>query len=206
MIGILDYGLGNVTAFANIFGRLGITAQLVRTPAEVDQADRLILPGVGAFDWAMARFSASGLRDAVERAVNVHRRPILGICVGMQMMLDASEEGSSLGLGWVAGRVTKFVTPTGAPQFTLPHMGWNDVVPSGEQQLFRGIETPRYYFLHSYRAVPSDRDHVIATADYYGSFAAAIRADNVLGTQFHPEKSHGWGIELLRNFATVERC
>lgn len=206
MIGILDYGLGNVTAFANIFSRLGVQARLVRSAEEVDQSDRLILPGVGAFDWAMARLNSSGLRDAVERAVQVQHRPILGVCVGMQMMLESSEEGSTPGLAWLPGRVEKFVAPVGAPHFALPHMGWNDVTPSIGHHLFHGIDVPRYYFLHSYRVVPSVREHVIATSDYYGAFAAAIGNGNVIGTQFHPEKSHEFGIRLLNNFASLAPC
>ena len=199
---IVDYGLGNIQAFAHIYNRLNIAASIATTSEHIAGARRLILPGVGAFDWAMARLDRSGMRAALDHAVIEEKRPVLGVCVGMQMMARSSEEGALAGLGWIDATVRRFdeAALAGKP---LPHMGWNDVCPGTDGCLFRGIAAPRYYFLHSYYFAPADPADTLATADYGGNFTAAVRQDNVYGTQFHPEKSHDWGIELLRNFASV---
>ena len=199
---IVDYGLGNIQAFAHIYNRLNIAASIATTSEHIAGARRLILPGVGAFDWAMARLDRSGMRAALDHAVIEEKRPVLGVCVGMQMMARSSEEGALAGLGWIDATVRRFdeAALAGKP---MPHMGWNDVCPEADGCLFRGIAAPRYYFLHSYYFAPADPADTLATADYGGNFTAAVRQDNVYGTQFHPEKSHDWGIELLRNFASV---
>lgn len=203
MIAIVQYGLGNVAAFANIYKRLNIPAGIAVTPEEILVADRLILPGVGAFDWAMKRLDASGLRPALEEAVS-HGIPVLGICVGMQMMAQRSDEGKLPGLGWIAGEVRRFDEAAFTQKTCLPHMGWNDVAPCDGDGLFRElVEGARFYFLHSYYFVPCNPDHVLATTDYNGCYASAVRSGNVFGVQFHPEKSHAWGIQLLKNFAEL---
>jgi imidazole glycerol-phosphate synthase subunit HisH len=201
MIAIVHYGLGNVQAFANIYKRLNIPAEVAETPAAILAADRLILPGVGAFDWAMKRLDASGLRPALEEAVG-RGKPVLGICVGMQMMAERSDEGFLPGLGWIDGEVKRFDEASFTQKTRLPHMGWNDVTPRNGSELFRGLDSgARFYFLHSYYFMPRNPDHVLATTDYNGRYASAVQAGNVLGVQFHPEKSHAWGIQLLKNFA-----
>lgn len=199
---IVDYGLGNIQAFAHIYDRLNISASVATTAAEIAAARRLILPGVGAFDWAMARLDRSGMRAALDHAVITDKRPVLGVCVGMQMMARSSEEGALGGLGWIDATVRRFdeAALAGKP---MPHMGWNDVSARSTDCLFDGIEAPRYYFLHSYYFAPADPADSLATTNYGGAFSAAVRRGNVYGTQFHPEKSHGWGVELLRNFAGV---
>lgn len=200
MIAIVDYGLGNVQAIANIYQRLNITVRRASTPAELAGADRFILPGVGAFDWAMTRLNDSGMREPLDAAVRAGQ-PVLGICVGMQMMGEGSDEGQLPGLGWVPGRVRRLTAPPGSV-LPLPHMGWNDVSPVRPGGLFERLEAPpRFYFLHSYYFEPTHQSDVLATAEYPRPFAAAVERDQVLGVQFHPEKSHGWGIQLLRNFA-----
>lgn len=204
MIGLVDYGLGNISAFANIYRRLGIDAMSARSPEDILHASKLILPGVGAFDWAMARLTESGLRGALDEAVLGRGIPVLGVCVGMQMMARSSEEGVSSGLGWIGAEVQRFrrnMLPKGT---RLPHMGWNDVSPRQESPLFGGIESPCFYFLHSYYFSPDEPEDVIASAVYGAEFAAAVCAGRIYGAQFHPEKSHDWGITLLRNFA--ENC
>ena len=201
MIGLVDYGLGNLEAFANIYRQLGIETKRVSRPSEIDAARLLILPGVGAFDWAMARLNASGLRDSLDAAVLKKRTPVLGVCVGMQMMMERSEEGASPGLGWIKGGVIR--VPARAAGLPLPHMGWNDVNPRGDDPLFARIEAPRFYFLHSYCVSPGSRDAVLAETNYGASLACAVRQDHVAGVQFHPEKSHHWGVRLLENFATA---
>jgi glutamine amidotransferase len=203
VIGIVDYGLGNVRAFENIYRRLGIAAEPVRNAAELEAADRLILPGVGAFDWAMARLSDSGMIDALNRRVLNEGVPVLGVCVGMQIMAQGSDEGSAKGLGWIDGWVERFRDEWFNTRTHLPHMGWNDIEVSGIPALFSEMAAPRFYFLHSYFFHAVDEGHVVARTHYGQVFASAIRRDNIWATQFHPEKSHDWGVQLLRNFAEV---
>lgn len=201
MITIVDYGLGNVQAFLDIYRRLNIPARNAREAGELDGAERLILPGVGAFDWAMERLERSGMRGALDRLVVEERTPVLGVCVGMQMMADRSEEGALPGLGWIPGDVVRFDERNFNHRTHLPHMGWNEASPVGDAALFAGIDEPTYYFLHSYHYVLRSPDHVLATSRYGGEFSSAICNGNIFGTQFHPEKSHRWGIALLANFA-----
>ena len=201
MIAILDYGLGNARAFHDIYRRLGAEAVLARTPAEVAAADRIVLPGVGAFDWAMSRLNTSGMRSELEAAVLGRQVPVMGICVGMQMLASSSEEGRLPGLGWIPGSVRKF-TSAAPGDMRLPHMGWNDVRPVAESPLFPQVEiAPRFYFLHSFYYVPDDPATATGHTDYHGVFTSAISCRNVHGVQFHPEKSHDWGVQLLRTFA-----
>jgi imidazole glycerol-phosphate synthase subunit HisH len=199
---LVHYGLGNIQAFAHIYQRLDIAVDVAETSERVAAAKRLILPGVGAFDWAMARLDKSGLRAALDEAVLRRSVPVLGVCVGMQMMAKSSDEGLAPGLGWISAKVERLFKEVGAHR-PLPHMGWNDVIPKSTACLFAGIEEPRFYHLHSYYMVPEDESEILATADYGGAFATAVRKGNVFGTQFHPEKSHQWGIDLLDNFARM---
>lgn len=199
---LVNYGLGNIQAFAHIYHRLGISVEIADKPDQLARAERIILPGVGAFDWAMARLLRSGLRETLDDLVLNRGTPVLGVCVGMQMMAQRSEEGALAGLGWIEGDVVRFREET-VKETGLPHMGWNDLSLSSSGGLFRDISSPRYYFLHSYFVAPRNPEHVLATAFYGREFAAAIGRGNIFGTQFHPEKSHAWGIDLLRNFAEV---
>lgn len=197
---LVNYGLGNIQAFVHIYQRLNITVEVATTVAQLSAAQRLILPGVGAFDWAMTRLNASGMRESLDDAVLNRKVPVLGVCVGMQMMAEDSDEGSAPGLGWIKGSV-KSLSPMSQQQLPLPHMGWNNVDPSKTDCLFAGIDSPKYYFLHSYCIVLKNSKDSLATSEYGHSFVSAIRHDNVFGTQFHPEKSHNWGVDLLLNFA-----
>lgn len=200
MISIIDYGIGNVLAFRNVYARLNIPVSVARTPTDLSQSTKLILPGVGAFDHAMERLEASGMRGPVEELVLQQKMPVLGICVGMQMLADSSEEGRKKGLGWVGGTVLKFRDPA----LTLPHMGWNDVKPTSAARLFLGMENnARFYFLHSYYFACLDPKDVLAVSDYGGGFSCAVNRGNIFGVQFHPEKSHSWGGQLLKNFAEL---
>lgn len=197
---LVNYGLGNIQAFAHIYQRLNIPVEVATTPEQLARAEKIVLPGVGAFDWAITRLNDSGLRDMLDDLVLRKQVPVLGVCVGMQMMAQRSEEGVLPGLGWIDGEVVRF-NPMQTGHAPLPHMGWNDVQPSTDDILFRGIESPRYYFLHSYYIVPRNSEDVLASAVYGEIFTAAVRNSHIFGTQFHPEKSHQWGIDLLRNFA-----
>jgi imidazole glycerol-phosphate synthase subunit HisH len=204
VITIVDYGLGNIQAFANIYKRLGIAARFARSADDLAEASHIILPGVGAFDWAMSLLDASGMRATLDRLVLEERKPVLGICVGMQMMARCSEEGSAAGLGWFDAEVRRFDETRIQSRTHLPHMGWNDVVPRDATGLFRDLGSgARFYFLHSYYFAPNDPSDVLATADYGDRFACAVRRGNVHGLQCHPEKSHGWGTQLLKNFAEL---
>lgn len=204
MICIVDYGLGNVQAIANIYRRLNIPVRVASDATELSEADRIVLPGVGAFDWAMAKLDASGMRATLDRRVLEDKCPVIGICVGLQMLARRSEEGQSAGLGWIDADVRLFDESRFRGPTHLPHMGWNDVTPRAGEALFAGLEEDaRFYFLHSYYLAPADRSDDIATCHYGSDFCCAIRRDNVMGVQFHPEKSHQWGIRLLKNFAEL---
>lgn len=202
MIAILGYGLGNMKAFQNIYRELNIRCVVAEDRETLAAADRVILPGVGSFDHAMRRLRASGLFETLEEAVVGQGKPILGVCVGMQMLAESSEEGVEPGLGWVKGTVAKIRFAEEGPRGLLPHMGWSTISKKPEESLLAGLDDELgFYFLHSYQFVCSDPAHVIATANYATSFHCAVRRDNVHGVQFHPEKSHHNGIRLLKNFA-----
>lgn len=204
MIGVVDYGLGNVGAFLNMYKRMNLPARAARTAAELEESSHIILPGVGAFDEAMELLDRSGMRDSLERLVQGERRPILGVCVGMQMLADGSDEGSRTGLGWVPGRVKSLAGLSRQNDLPLPHMGWNDVIPTSGEGLFASLERDsRFYFLHSFYFDCSDISYRAASASYGADFSCAVRRGNVWGVQFHPEKSHHFGAALLRNFATL---
>ena len=204
MITIIDYGLGNIQAFVNVYKRLHIPVVVARTPQELLGASKLILPGVGAFDHAMALLNASGMRDTLDELVLVKKIPVVGICVGMQILADSSEEGVLPGLGWVPGRVRHFRSVPWLERLALPHMGWNDVQPLHSNPLFKGFEDEaRFYFLHSFYFECNQQSHAAARASYGLDFSCAVAVNNVYGVQFHPEKSHHCGVGLLKNFAEL---
>jgi glutamine amidotransferase len=204
MIVIVDYGLGNIKAFSNMYKRMNIDARTARSADELAEATRIILPGVGHFDHAMELLDASGMRNALDDAALSRHVPILGICVGMQILAEGSDEGSRAGLGWIPGRVRSMTNLPLSNSMPLPHMGWNDVRPVGSSSLFAGLEQDaRFYFLHSFYFAPSHESDIAAFANYGADFACAVGAGNVRGVQFHPEKSHQWGARLLKNFAEL---
>jgi len=201
---IVDYGMGNVGSIANMLRKLGVPAVLSDVPEVVAAADRLILPGVGSFDVAMENLRSRGLVEPLTRRVMVDGAPLLGICLGMQLLAESSEEGSLPGLGWVAGRVTRLpaVGPDGP--LPIPHMGWSKVrceKPSAVLTSLGG--EARYYFVHSYAFRCADPADVLGVTDYGESFTSAVEHDNVIGAQFHPEKSHRHGMALLADFAAI---
>lgn len=203
MIAILDYGFGNVRAFSNIYRELNIAHVVTSNPSDLDRAEKVILPGVGAFDHAMERLHASGLTGPLTECVMGSAKPVLGVCVGMQMLARSSEEGTAAGLGWIEGVVEKIAFPAGEAG-QLPHMGWNSIRSCGENPLLAGLdEAFGFYFLHSYRFRCDNATHVIAVTDYAGEFTCAVNHGNVYGAQFHPEKSHHNGVRLLKNFAEL---
>lgn len=202
MITIVDYGLGNVGAFANTYKRMDLPVRVARTADDLASAERIILPGVGAFDHAMDLLDASGMRATLEDLVVEKKRPVIGVCVGMQMLADGSDEGERAGLGWISGRVRHFSHARSNTDLPMPHMGWNDVKPAAGESLFKGLEADaRFYFLHSFYFEAADLADVAARTSYGLEFACAVRRGHVQGVQFHPEKSHHFGSTLLKNFA-----
>jgi glutamine amidotransferase len=204
MIRILDYGVGNLRAILNIYKHLGIPASLAKNASQLIDADKLILPGVGSFDQAMKLLEASGMRSMLEDLVIKRTVPILGICVGMQMLAESSEEGARSGLGWISGKVLKLKPIKIEDNLLLPHMGWNEVEIIRDSPLFRYIEPiNHFYFLHSFYFKCSNTDNEIGLTEYGNKFASAISNSNIYGVQFHPEKSHQFGIDLLRGFSEI---
>jgi glutamine amidotransferase len=204
MITIVDYGVGNIAAFLNTYHRLNIEAKTARTAEQLDDASRILLPGVGSFDHAMERLEQSGMRAALDNLALRKGVPILGVCVGMQMLGRDSDEGTRPGLGWIDGRVRALGSLVSEDQFPVPHMGWNDVRPVVSSQLFDGLDAGgRFYFLHSYYFECDRAADAIAVTNYGTDFACATNAGNIFGVQFHPEKSHHAGARLLQNFARL---
>ena len=204
MIAIVNYGLGNVQAIANIYQRLHLDCIIATRGEELNRASHLILPGVGSFDWAMRRLDESGLRSSLEKCVMERQKPVLGICVGLQMLARRSEEGVLPGLGWIDADVLRFDVSENPGRMQLPHMGWNEVSPISATGLFHDLgPTSRFYFLHSYYFKTNRQCDVLATTDYNGVFASSAGSGHVMGVQFHPEKSHKWGVQLLQNFSKV---
>jgi glutamine amidotransferase len=205
MICIVDYGVGNIQAFMNLFKRVGIDAHRVNSSVALEGATRLVLPGVGHFDHAMKRLNDSGLKPKLEELVLLHNVPVVGICVGMQMLAAGSDEGTLPGLNWIPGQVKSFTDNVQTCQLPLPHMGWNDLKMSQNSRLLtRGFEQlPQFYFLHSFYFDALDKRDVVATAHYGIDFDAVVSRAHIHGVQFHPEKSHHWGTQLLKNFVEL---
>ena len=203
MITIIDYGCGNISAFVNAFKRLNIFSKIARIKDDVVDAERIILPGVGAFDYVMKSFNGSGMREIVEKKVLDEKVPVLGICAGMQILADGSEEGELEGLGWVEGKVRLLDTKRISHRTKLPHMGWNTIQHT-RNGLFNSLpDNPRFYFVHSYYFDNTDPVCSIAMTDYGGKFSSSVHTDNIYGVQFHPEKSHQNGQQILFNFANI---
>jgi glutamine amidotransferase len=204
MITIIDYGVGNINAFYNIFKTLGVEVSIARNSNDILNSKKLILPGVGHFDYAMNKFNESGMVESVTDLVMSKSVPVLGICVGMQMLATYSEEGKLPGLNWINADVKKIDSSLLTQTTRLPHMGWNDILVDNNNPLFHNLkEAPRYYFLHSYYFNCKNNDDTIATSIYGNKFTCAVNHKNIYGVQFHPEKSHHFGIQLLKNFANL---
>lgn len=204
MIGIVNYGSGNIQAIANIYNRSNIPYQIIEDPNLIKKADKLILPGVGSFDATMQQLNDSGLKSALDEEVLVNNKPVLGVCVGMQILSEGSEEGVLPGLGWIKGKVKKFDISKIKEKPYLPHMGWNTVIPKLSHDLFKGIdEELGFYFVHSFYFETRVQEDILGTTFYGGTFSSAVFHNQIFGMQFHPEKSHSNGIQLLSNFAKL---
>ena len=204
MITIIDYGVGNIFAFQNVYKRLNIPTKIAKTEQDLADAKKLILPGVGSFDYAMSQLNASGMRERLDELVLEKKIPVIGICVGMQMMGNRSDEGKQEGLKWIDSEILKFDENLIQQRTKLPHMGWNDVAPINNHPLFIGLEKEAiFYFLHSFYFRCKKETESVAVSNYGISFSSAVHRENIYGIQFHPEKSHQYGEKLLHNFANL---
>ncbi|MGN6492516.1 MAG: imidazole glycerol phosphate synthase subunit HisH [Agriterribacter sp.] len=201
MIVIIDYGVGNLTSIKNMLKRINVEAVISSKIDEIRNSDKLILPGVGSFDYGMTQLRESGLAKILNEKVLGEKTPILGICLGVQLLTESSEEGKQKGLGWIKGKTVAFNKLRLHGNQKIPHMGWTDVSGYEKSKLFTGMyEEPRFYFVHSYHLELDDSSNIIAQANYGYDFAVGVEYDNILGVQFHPEKSHKFGMKLLENF------
>lgn len=202
-ISIVDYGAVNLGSIRNMLLKLGFEPVPVSTPEGVGAAAKILLPGVGAFDHGMSALAARRLIEPLRRKALEERVPVMGICLGMQLLGEGSEEGSLAGLGIVAGRCKRLTLPPGSP-LKVPHMGWNVPLVKKDSPLLGGLDAhARFYFTHSFHFVCTDPEDVLATAVHGMEFTAMIQRSNVFGTQFHPEKSHRFGMAVLRNFGDL---
>jgi glutamine amidotransferase len=204
MITLIDYGVGNIFAFQNVYKRLDIPTKIAKTASDLNDVEKLILPGVGSFDYAMNQLNNSGMRDKLDELVLEKKVSVIGICVGMQMMGNRSDEGKLDGLKWIDAEILKFDERLIQQRTKLPHMGWNDVRPLEDHPLFIGLEKEAiFYFLHTFYFKCNNSNDSIANSEYGISFSSAINHNNIYGIQFHPEKSHQYGEKLLHNFAKL---
>ncbi|MBI2265748.1 MAG: imidazole glycerol phosphate synthase subunit HisH [Armatimonadetes bacterium] len=205
MLLIVDYDLGNIGSLLNMFKKIGIQDVLISSfPEDIKKADKLVLPGVGAFDNGMKNLKELGLISLLNDMVLEKQKPILGVCLGMQLFTKASEEGVLEGLSWIDATTRRFNFENNGENLRVPHMGWNTVKVSRPSPLLHGIdETSRFYFVHSYRVVCNHREDVLLETHYGMDFTSAFHKNNIYGVQFHPEKSHRFGMQLLENFSRI---
>ncbi len=204
MITIVDYGTGNLASIANMLKRIGCPSLITSDAREIARATKLVLPGVGAFDTGMRNLAELGLIDTLNMKAREEKVPVLGICLGMQLFVSGSEEGERPGLGWIDGSVLRFKPELSDRNQKVPHMSWNNIDVVKESKLFTDMfEDPRFYFVHSYHVQLEHEEDLLATTTYGCPFASAVEKENIAGVQFHPEKSHKFGMKLLKNFAEL---
>lgn len=201
MIVIIDYGVGNLTSIKNMLKRINVEAVISAEADDIGKADKLILPGVGSFDYGMTQLHESGLIKILDEKVLVQKTPVLGICLGVQLLTESSEEGKQKGLGWIKGRTVAFNKLRLHGDQKIPHMGWTDIKEYEKSKLFNEMyEDPRFYFVHAYHLELVNAGDILATASYGYDFPVGVEHENIIGVQFHPEKSHKFGMKLLENF------
>lgn len=203
MITIIDYGMGNLGSVLNMYKRIGLPARITNDPEQIKDSEKIILPGVGAFDAAMDCIHNNGMITILNQKVKIDKIPTLGICLGMQLLFEGSEEGIKPGLGWIKGKAVKFQFPNDST-LKIPHMGWNKIKVVKESPLIQDLpDHPKFYFVHSYFVKCRDEGDVLCTTPYGTDFHSIVQHENVFGAQFHPEKSHKFGMKLLENFAAL---
>ena len=205
MFTIVDYGVGNLSSIQNMLKKGGTKSLISSDPDAIASATKILLPGMGHFDNCMNRIHASGLLPVINQKIFTDKIPLLGICVGLQMFMRSSEEGSEPGLDWINGRTVRFQKELMPGELKIPNMGWLDVHAAKASPLLQGLEGSRFYFAHSFHIEPVDQQDLLLTAEYGYPFTVGVERDNIIGVQFHPEKSHRFGMRLLQNFANNYR-
>lgn len=204
MITIVDYGSGNINAITNVYDLLKVPYAIASKPEELDNADKIILPGVGSFDYCMNKLNGSGLKEVLNKKVLEEGKSVFGICIGLHLMMEGSEEGVLRGLGWIKGNVKKFDVNKLEHKPKIPHMGWNSVEVKSNFKLFSEVENEiGFYFIHSYYVEVEDKNVVMTTTNYEEEFVSGVHQNNISAVQFHPEKSHSNGMKLLKNFSEL---
>lgn len=204
MVTIIDYGVGNLSSIKNMLHRIGVRASITNSKEEIELAEKLILPGVGHFNYGMEQLHKSGFVEVLNKRVLKDKVPILGICLGVQLLTKGSEEGEASGLGWIDGKTIAFDKSKIGEQRKIPHMGWSEVNSYSQSKLFTNMpDDVRFYFVHSYHLQLNNPTDVMVKANYGYEFTAGIENENILGVQFHPEKSHKFGMKLLENFVNL---
>ncbi len=204
MLTIVDYGVGNLASMQNMLKKIGVPCLVSSQKKDIESAEKLILPGVGAFDTCAQKLEQSGLIEILNQRVLQDKTPVLGVCVGHQLLMQESEEGELPGLGWIKGKIVKFKQELLPVNTKVPHMGWTEVDIQKSSKLFEMMPAePRFYFVHSYHAQLASEDDILIYAEYGYRFVAGVERHNVYGVQFHPEKSHKFGMQLLYNFSKI---
>ena len=204
MITIVDYGSGNINAITNIYKLLKTPFSIASTPSELESAEKIILPGVGSFDYCMSKLNNSGLKEVLNKKVLKDKVPVLGICIGLHIMALDSEEGVLPGLGWIDGNVKKFDESKLLEKPKIPHMGWNSIQVKTIPELFKDVNQEQgFYFIHSYYIELENKKNIMTTTNYVIDFVSGINSSNIYAVQFHPEKSHSNGVKLLKNFSQL---
>jgi glutamine amidotransferase len=205
MITIIDYGVGNSGSIVNMLKKVGVKSTISSDPSEIAAAEKIILPGVGAFDVGIKNLKSSGLIDVLNEQVAEKKKPFLGICLGMQLLAKSSEEGNENGLGWIDAEVMKFDFNGDNGDLKIPHMGWNQIKNKKSHRILNNLgDESRFYFVHSYYMKCNQPDDGLLTCNYGIDFTCAVQKDNIMGVQFHPEKSHKFGMQLLKNFSELQ--
>jgi imidazole glycerol-phosphate synthase subunit HisH len=198
---IVDYKTGNLSSIGNMLKRIGYEATITCDPLEIEKAEKIILPGVGHYDFGMRHLNELGLTQVLNQKVLVNKTPILGICLGVQLLMKGSDEGTEPGLGWIKGFTRKFDIAKFQNGLKIPHMGWSEIDVRRPSNLFHGFhEEPRFYFVHSYHLDCDHEEDALGYCHYGYPFVAAVQHENISGVQFHPEKSHRFGMQFLKNF------
>ena len=201
MITILDYGVGNLKSIYNMFKKVGVESFITSNIEDIKNANKYLLPGVGSFDHGITSLKKTLFFETLEKEVLENKKPILGICLGMQLLTNSSEEGKEKGLGWIDAQTMKFDLED--KNLSIPHMGWNKTIPINTNTIFRNLDENRFYFVHSYHVVCNSKENILATSNYGEIFTCSIYKENIYGVQFHPEKSHKFGMQLLKNFGDL---